>query len=97
MYTSSGELYFSDCEKDEIEICLNCTKPIEECYGDCEFSGAQQRPPSHSIRIKDVTTGDVYNSITEAAQAFGRSIKTICRASKSDTRRVAGHKLIRIQ
>ena len=97
MYTSNGDLYFSDCEKDEIEICLNCTKPIEECYGDCEFNAAQKRQSSHSIRIKDVTTGIIYNSITEAAQAFGRSIKTICRASKSDTRRVAGHKLIRIQ
>lgn len=97
MYTSDGELYFSDYEKAEIEICLNCTKSVEECYGNCEFSGAQQRQPSHSVRIKDVTTGVVYSSITEAAQAFGRSIKTICRASKSDTRRVAGHKLIRIQ
>lgn len=96
MHTSSGELYFSDCEKDEIEICLNCTKPIEECYGNCEFNAAQKRQPSHNVRIKDVTTGIVYNSITEAAQAFGRSIKTIHRASKSDTRRVAGHKLIRI-
>ena len=97
MYTSNGELYFSACEKDEIEICLNCTKSVEECYGDCEFNTERKIQSSHSMRIKDVTTGAVYNSITEAAQAFGRSIKTICRASKSDTRRVAGHKLIRIQ
>ena len=97
MYTSDGELYFSDYEKAEIEICLNCTKPVEECYGMCEFKNTPTKQPVRTVKIKDVGTGIVYNSITEAAQAFGRSIKTICRASKSDTRRVAGHKLIRIQ
>ena len=40
MYTSSGELYFSDCEKAEIDVCLNCTKPVEECEGDCIFDNA---------------------------------------------------------
>ena len=97
MYTSDGELYFSDYEKAEIEICLNCTKPVEECEGDCIFDNASIKLPARNVRIKDVTTGIVYNSITEAAQALGRSIKTIRRASKSDTRRVAGHKLIRFR
>ena len=95
MYTSDGELYFSDYEKAEIEICLNCTKPVEECYGICEFKTTPTKQPVRTVKIKDVDTGIVYNSITEAAKAFERSVKTIHRASKSETRRVAGHKLIR--
>lgn len=97
MYTPNGELYFSDYEKAEIEICLNCTKPVEECEGECTFNNTPEKLPARNVRIKDVDTGVIYDSITEAAKAFGRSIKTIRRASKSDTRRVAGHKLIRMR
>lgn len=97
MYTSNGELSFSDYEKAEIETCLNCTKPVEECDGTCGFDNIPIKQSARNVKIKDTDTGIVYNSITEAARAMNRSIKTIHRASKSDTRRVAGHKLIRVR
>ena len=65
MYTSDGELYFSDYEKAEIEICLNCTKPVEECYGMCEFKNTPTKQPVRTVKIKDVVNNGIKNNLVK--------------------------------
>ena len=97
MFTSNGELEFSDYEKAEINICLNCTRPAEDCNGECEFEDLEAQCKCNTVKIKDLDTGVIYNSITEAATALNRSLSAVRKASKSDTRRVAGHRLVRVK
>lgn len=97
MFTSNGELEFSDYEKAEINVCLNCTRPAEDCDGECEFDDLEAQCKYNTVKIKDLDTGVIYNSITEAATALNRSKSAVRKASKSETRRVAGHRLVRVK
>lgn len=97
MFTPNGELEFSDYEKAEIDVCLNCTRPIEDCDGECEFNDLKAQYKYSTVKIKDLDTGVTYNSITEAAAALNRSASAVHKASKLDTRRVAGHRLVRVK
>lgn len=69
--TADGELdLFPVTPKEEIDMCLNCTRKV--CYGKCKVSCKPDGGrPRRSIQC--VETGVVYQSQKDAAKAIGRS------------------------